>query len=809
MHRAALYSVIKSGACEDSGRVSIFDNDECTKALKTTDYSITWGPNGNFPDVVDGCSIRSGSSAFLNNKGRCTVGASTPDWVPGTTPGTGGTPSGTGSICGAVPRLNSNNTGYELMTKFGRLEENVASVATCDQFCTANRGAQTQDVMGRPCAAWMFMTAKTDGDGGCPSCAGTCTLMYNDDGFRRDVSGLSEQGPKRSYSGVCAKPEETPQFPPIVTDPSQPSPAEQAGVSTDDSCFLDDVPIDGSLKMGKFTFQGSQGATSGGDVQRGFKDGGKSTAKSNSVTPTVALMDGASLIKGFGVGACGRLTAGDIEVVIEGKKYILADIKSSGATAVTPAFCFITRPCEGLFAVGMTGVEVKSGIFTIAVNMMAFSLNGRLGLTSPFDMWTGNLMERAPLKRYGHAVLQASTDVGFKIGRKGQVTLTLEGTLLVNGDPNEDGAWNIADIFDMLATLKDGGDAVTAALENFDIGIMATARVMPVITIGTRVIDLRKAVFATGTFLLWNDRDGLDVRLGFSAQVDPIGVLLGVLNKPAVAKFVEFVFDKIGFEGKDLMQSAAVDLIGQTGGAEDRFGIAFSMNFGGLFSLGFSYMDADENTLCLDLSGIELCGVANCNTNSDCSSVAPFCMDIGVIDVCVGCRKDADCAGRSDGKTLCHTIDIFETFSGRLPSYTCIEPRELGEICTYDSSCKSNSCGPDAAFRKCCMECGSDKDSETLISTKYNGWGVLEKREVRGRVCKTSTIDQLDRFSDAGGMEDGYFSCEAPREIGEFCTYDNTCKSGHCQDFLGIGNALEIAPRVDAMAAQVDRPAMM
>ena len=83
MHRAALYSVIKYGACEDSGRVSIFDNDECTKALKATDYSITWGPNGNFPDVVDGCSIRSGSSAFLNNKGRCTVGASTPDWVPG------------------------------------------------------------------------------------------------------------------------------------------------------------------------------------------------------------------------------------------------------------------------------------------------------------------------------------------------------------------------------------------------------------------------------------------------------------------------------------------------------------------------------------------------------------------------------------------------------------------------------------------------------------------------------------------------------------------------------------------------------
>eukprot|EP00798_Chlamydomonas_sp_ICE-L_P000356 gene356-1746_t len=639
----------------------------------------------------------------------------------------------------------------------------------------------------------MFVAEDPDGDEGCPNCTGTCTLMYNDDGFRRDVGGLSGKGPKRSYSGVCVKPVEMPEFPPIVTDDTESSPAEQAGVEnpSNDSCFLDDVPIEGSLDMGMFKFnsKASEYTTSGKDVQSGFKDGGKSAAKSNSVMiPNIGLMDGASIIAGFDYGACGYLTAGDIEVVVDGKKYILVSIASD--SLIAPAFCFITRPCEGLFAVGMGGVEVTVGLFTISIDVMAFSLNGQLGLSSSFDMWTGTLMERAPLKRYGHAVIQASTEVGFKIGKLGTVSLNLEGTLMVNGDPNKDGTWNIAEIFDMLAKLKEGGDAVEAALKSFDIGIMANAKVMPVLTIGSKTIDLSDAAFATGTFLLWNDKDGLDVRLGLSAQVDPLGILLAVLEQPAAVDFLKFIFNLIGYEKGNATLAAAVDIIGQIGGKEARLGIAFSINFGDLFSLGFSYMDADKDTFCLDLSGTELCGVSNCKTSSDCSSSAPFCMDLGAIDVCVGCRRDADCAGRTDGKTLCDTVDVFETFAGRLPSYTCIEPREVGEVCTYDSSCKSKSCGPDGAFRKYCIECESDKDCETLISSKYNSWGVREKREVRGRLCQTPLISELYRFTDAGGMQDGYFNCQEPREIGEFCTYDNTCKSDHCKEIVGIGKCV-------------------
>eukprot|EP00798_Chlamydomonas_sp_ICE-L_P011797 gene11797-16073_t len=79
-----VYSVIKSGVCEDSmGLTSIYDDDECTKALEDKDYwPLVWGPYGRFPDTVDGCSIRFGNNAFRNDKGQCKVGTKTPDWIP-------------------------------------------------------------------------------------------------------------------------------------------------------------------------------------------------------------------------------------------------------------------------------------------------------------------------------------------------------------------------------------------------------------------------------------------------------------------------------------------------------------------------------------------------------------------------------------------------------------------------------------------------------------------------------------------------------------------------------------------------------
>eukprot|EP00798_Chlamydomonas_sp_ICE-L_P002556 gene2556-4140_t len=66
------------------GLTSIYDDDECTKALEDKDYwPLVWGPYGRFPDTVDGCSIRFGNNAFRNDKGQCKVGTKTPDWIPG------------------------------------------------------------------------------------------------------------------------------------------------------------------------------------------------------------------------------------------------------------------------------------------------------------------------------------------------------------------------------------------------------------------------------------------------------------------------------------------------------------------------------------------------------------------------------------------------------------------------------------------------------------------------------------------------------------------------------------------------------
>ena len=46
-------------------------------------FKITWGPNGGYEDVVDGCSIRGKENAFLIPPKGCIKGHTTPEWVPG------------------------------------------------------------------------------------------------------------------------------------------------------------------------------------------------------------------------------------------------------------------------------------------------------------------------------------------------------------------------------------------------------------------------------------------------------------------------------------------------------------------------------------------------------------------------------------------------------------------------------------------------------------------------------------------------------------------------------------------------------
>ena len=81
---SAKYVKVASGTCESNQHLPIESKPECTAALQEVDHlTVTWGPNGGFHDVVDGCSVRDKTQLFCNDKKTCVKGSSTPDWVPG------------------------------------------------------------------------------------------------------------------------------------------------------------------------------------------------------------------------------------------------------------------------------------------------------------------------------------------------------------------------------------------------------------------------------------------------------------------------------------------------------------------------------------------------------------------------------------------------------------------------------------------------------------------------------------------------------------------------------------------------------
>ncbi len=74
---------VTTGTCESAGHSAIQDGAECKQAAELWGFKITWGPNGGFHDVVDGCSIRGKEQAFIIPPAGCVKGSSTPEWVPG------------------------------------------------------------------------------------------------------------------------------------------------------------------------------------------------------------------------------------------------------------------------------------------------------------------------------------------------------------------------------------------------------------------------------------------------------------------------------------------------------------------------------------------------------------------------------------------------------------------------------------------------------------------------------------------------------------------------------------------------------
>ena len=65
------FKVVSSGTCAEAGFDNIYDPDTCTDTVRSFGKFIEWGPNGGYPDVVDGCSLRSDTQVFLNAEGTC------------------------------------------------------------------------------------------------------------------------------------------------------------------------------------------------------------------------------------------------------------------------------------------------------------------------------------------------------------------------------------------------------------------------------------------------------------------------------------------------------------------------------------------------------------------------------------------------------------------------------------------------------------------------------------------------------------------------------------------------------------------
>jgi len=68
------YFEMASGSCSSAGGETITEKSECSAAAKELGFGITWGPNGGYPDVVNGCSVRGGNMLFLNSITDCKEG---------------------------------------------------------------------------------------------------------------------------------------------------------------------------------------------------------------------------------------------------------------------------------------------------------------------------------------------------------------------------------------------------------------------------------------------------------------------------------------------------------------------------------------------------------------------------------------------------------------------------------------------------------------------------------------------------------------------------------------------------------------
>ena len=77
---------VETGTCASNNHLVIESKPDCIAALQAIDHlAQTWGPNGGYPDVTDGCSIRGKNQLFCNNEKTCVKGTLSPYHPKGAT----------------------------------------------------------------------------------------------------------------------------------------------------------------------------------------------------------------------------------------------------------------------------------------------------------------------------------------------------------------------------------------------------------------------------------------------------------------------------------------------------------------------------------------------------------------------------------------------------------------------------------------------------------------------------------------------------------------------------------------------------
>lgn len=84
------FAALSSGQCQNVGMRPIYTLRECTEAARSLNFRWDWQVDreSNYRDQPDGCSVRDERSVtgrhalFVQQKGACRVGASSPSWIP-------------------------------------------------------------------------------------------------------------------------------------------------------------------------------------------------------------------------------------------------------------------------------------------------------------------------------------------------------------------------------------------------------------------------------------------------------------------------------------------------------------------------------------------------------------------------------------------------------------------------------------------------------------------------------------------------------------------------------------------------------